>query len=80
MLLNLDGQIALADFGLLEQLPRGKDAQIFRMAGTAYFMAPETILLKSAGFGVDIWALGCLAFELASGETPNHEFGRMKVK
>ncbi len=36
--------------------------------GTRYYMAPEIILMGDCTEKVDIWALGCMLYELATGE------------
>ena len=33
-------------------------------------MAPEIILSKPYGYEVDIWSLGCIVYEMISGEKP----------
>jgi serine/threonine protein kinase len=38
--------------------------------GTPDYMAPELLLSQYHGKGVDLWALGCLTFELLTGYTP----------
>jgi len=35
--------------------------------GTAGYRAPETITHQKLGYGSDIWAMGCILFELTSG-------------
>jgi len=49
------------------------------MVGTSYWMAPEIIAQQHYGKSVDIWALGCVGFELCTGEPPYHEIGSLKA-
>ncbi|TXD36098.1 protein kinase [Lujinxingia vulgaris] len=65
--------LKLSDFGLAHALDDHPDAgQNTRVAGTPRFMAPEQILarLRDQGPWTDLYALGCLAFWLASGSPP----------
>jgi serine/threonine protein kinase len=38
--------------------------------GTPWYMAPEVILEKPYAFEADIWSIGCILYELISGEKP----------
>lgn len=74
--------IKLSDFGIayaMEQ-PHGRfPSGILRIrAGTPSYMAPEQIRgdLKNQGPWTDLYAVGCLAFRLATGRTPFSVAGR----
>jgi serine/threonine-protein kinase SRPK3 len=57
-------QVKLSDFGVcmtMDQLSRG-DIQ------TRYYRAPEIILRSSYTEKIDIWSIGCLMYELLTGE------------
>ncbi len=63
----------LTDFGLVhiaEQVKRPDNTT--RARGTVYYMAPEQVRGRWRDYGpwTDLYALGCLAFELASGRRP----------
>jgi serine/threonine protein kinase len=45
-------------------------AEMRATVGTPDYMAPELLLSQYHGKGVDLWALGCLTFELLTGYTP----------
>ncbi|EOD35703.1 hypothetical protein EMIHUDRAFT_252585 [Emiliania huxleyi CCMP1516] len=47
-----------------------QQAELRAKVGTPDYMAPELLLGERHGRGVDLWALGCLAFELLTGYTP----------
>lgn len=56
--------ISLSDFGSVCSV---KDSYTSSF-GTRYYMAPEIILMGKCKLPVDIWALGCILFELATGQ------------
>jgi serine/threonine-protein kinase SRPK3 len=57
-------QIKLTDFGFYCH----KDEFFHEPFGTRYYMAPEIILMDECTEKVDIWALGCMLFELITGK------------
>jgi hypothetical protein len=76
ILLNLNGDIRIADLGLVESEDKTRRLS---MVGTSYWMAPEIIAQQHYGMSVDIWALGCVCFELCTGEPPYHDLGSLKA-
>jgi serine/threonine protein kinase/tetratricopeptide (TPR) repeat protein len=71
--LTSDGRIKILDFGLarLEQ-PGGDDSETRTEAGavvgTPGYMSPEQVLGQHAGPASDIFSLGCVFFEMVSGQ------------
>ncbi|KAE8287599.1 Serine/threonine-protein kinase 10 [Larimichthys crocea] len=83
ILLMLDGEIKLADFGVSaknNKTLQRRDSFI----GTPYWMAPEVVMcetMKDAPYDykADIWSLGITLIELAQIEPPHHELNPMRV-
>ncbi|MBN3274448.1 SLK kinase, partial [Polyodon spathula] len=83
ILLSIDGDIKLADFGVsaknTKTLQR-RDSFI----GTPYWMAPEVVMCETSkdrpyDYKADIWSLGVTLIELAEIEPPHHELNPMRV-
>ncbi|XP_060599497.1 serine/threonine-protein kinase 10-like isoform X2 [Ruditapes philippinarum] len=83
VLLTLDGEVKLADFGvsaISDKTIQRRDSFI----GTPYWMAPEVILCETLkdtpySYKADIWSLGITLIEFAQIEPPNHEMHPMRV-
>ncbi len=66
------GRLVLSDFGLA-RMQDGKDsARAGRAAGTAPYMAPEQVRgdVEAMGRATDVWALGVMLFQAATGHLP----------
>lgn len=61
--------LKLIDFGTAKNLA---DTALNgpNFVGTPEYMSPETIDNKQVTFASDLWALGCIAYQLSTGETP----------
>lgn len=69
VLLTQSGRVQLADFGVAGHLEHSQD---FRrsIVGTPAFMSPEMLEGRPYGLKTDIWALGCVLFEIMALEAP----------
>jgi len=71
IVIDEDGRevIKLVDFGISAMLAAGQD-QGATIAGTPHYMAPEQITGAKFDGRLDIYALGCMAYELLVGYPP----------
>ncbi|KAL0212060.1 hypothetical protein RCL1_005686 [Eukaryota sp. TZLM3-RCL] len=64
-----DGTVKVADFGASKKLENTLD-KCQSLTGTVYWMAPEVILGNPYSFQADIWSIGCVVYEMLSGNPP----------
>ena len=69
-LLTKSGQLKLSDFGLASIVSHGRLTASGRTVGTILYMAPEQIRGETVTNRVDLYALGCVLFEMLVGFTP----------
>eukprot|EP00820_Chromera_velia_P021667 Cvel_30183.t1-p1 / transcript=Cvel_30183.t1 / gene=Cvel_30183 / organism=Chromera_velia_CCMP2878 / gene_product=Serine/threonine-protein kinase Nek1, putative / transcript_product=Serine/threonine-protein kinase Nek1, putative / location=Cvel_scaffold4267:346-2133(-) / protein_length=268 / sequence_SO=supercontig / SO=protein_coding / is_pseudo=false len=62
-------RVKLGDFGISKVLNNARDVAN-TMIGTPLYMSPEVVNHKPYSFKSDIWALGCLLFELLTLRPP----------
>uniref|UniRef100_A0A8C6NXT8 non-specific serine/threonine protein kinase n=1 Tax=Nothobranchius furzeri TaxID=105023 RepID=A0A8C6NXT8_NOTFU len=83
ILLSLDGDVKLADFGVSAKNTNSLQRR-HSFIGTPYWMAPEVVMCETSkdrpyDYKADIWSLGVTLIELAQIEPPNHEMNPMRV-
>ncbi len=73
LLLSKEGQIKLTDFGIAFATDQDDvDLERLRAAGTPEYMAPEQChgMWRDFGPWTDLYAVGCLAWQMATGDAP----------
>ncbi|CTQ40743.1 Protein tyrosine kinase [Babesia microti strain RI] len=69
ILIDSDKRIRICDFGVSKVLKATLDSAQ-TMIGTPYYFSPELIEGHDYNWPSDIWALGCLVYELSTFKTP----------
>ena len=72
ILVNVDGTVKLADFGISKMLENGSTQKLVDAAGTPAFMSPELCAAAEAFSGqlADVWAIGATMYMLRFGAPP----------
>eukprot|EP00375_Theileria_parva_P003778 XP_766464.1 serine/threonine protein kinase Nek1 [Theileria parva strain Muguga] len=71
ILIDSNKNLKICDFGVSKSLNRTSD-NTSTLIGTPYYFSPELVNGLSYGFPSDIWALGCIVYELCTFRTPFH--------
>ncbi len=64
------GQVKVTDFGIAKAVSGTSLTATGTLVGTLPYMAPEQWLGEPPAFSNDIWAIGCVLYELLSGRPP----------
>ena len=70
VMLTAKGQVKIMDFGLASLAGRSKLTKSGTTLGTPAYMAPEQLEGRDVDRRADIWALGCVLFEMLTQRTP----------
>jgi len=77
LLINSRGEVKLSDFGLSSEL-QNSIAMCATFVGTFKYMSPERVLNQPYSYASDIWSLGVLLIECATGKYP-YEQGKSYI-
>lgn len=64
-----NGLLKLGDFGTARQLQRHEDFANTAV-GTPFYLSPEAVGLSKYNSKSDVWGLGCVMYELCTGQKP----------
>ena len=70
VLISDDGDVKIADFGLVRAVAEAKITSTSVILGTAAYLSPEQVSTGDASPRSDVYAVGILAYELLTGTTP----------
>ncbi|MET7280513.1 serine/threonine-protein kinase [Kribbella sp. NPDC005582] len=72
LLLGDDGSVKVADFGIARFLHDATTTMTSsgEVVGTSYYLSPEAALGRRVGPAADIYALGCVLYQLVTGHPP----------
>jgi serine/threonine protein kinase len=71
LLIDVDGTVKVADFGIARLANDTTDTTTSgQILGTSHYLAPERALGKPATAASDIYALGCVLYQLTTGHPP----------
>jgi len=77
LLVTTEGRVVLVDFGIAKRRTESRDGDVLTSAreviGTPAYLSPEQIEHGLADERSDVWALGCVLYEMVVGRPP---FGR----
>ncbi|RLN13475.1 PTI1-like tyrosine-protein kinase [Panicum miliaceum] len=79
VLLDLDFQAHVGDFGLIKLIPDGMDHEKITSENQRGYLAPEYIMFGKPTAGCDIYSFGIILLELTSGKRPIEKSGSVKT-
>lgn len=78
ILINAEGFVKLTDFGITKTLENTTEF-CTTFVGTRNYMSPERILGNEYSYCSDIWSLGLIVYELATGKFP-YNFSKVFIE
>ena len=68
LMINSDGYIKAVDFGVAKDLSTKDSTNTY--IGTIHYMAPEMLMGNHYSFGIDVWAIGIILYDIFYGKLP----------
>ena len=66
ILIDDEGYLKLTDFGFAKYC----ETRTYTLCGTPEYLAPEIVDRKGHGRSVDWWSVGCIIYEMLTGQPP----------
>src|SRR4051812_12021849 len=77
LMVTADGRVKIADFGIAKATTKMQTGAFLTATGTTVgtptYMAPEQAMAQDIGPWTDLYSVGCMAFELFTGNVPFHD-------
>src|SRR3954462_3621984 len=77
LMVTSDGRVKIADFGIAKASTQMQTGAFLTATGTTVgtptYMAPEQAMAQDIGPWTDLYSVGCMAFELFTGNVPFHD-------
>src|SRR6478609_191368 len=74
LMVTADGRVKIADFGIAKATTKMQTGAFLTATGTTVgtptYMAPEQAMAEEVGPWTDLYSVGCMAFELFTGDVP----------
>ncbi len=70
LMIDGEGRTVVMDFGIARVLAKGRQTRAGTLVGTLEYIAPEIVRGEAADARSDLYALGCVLYEMVSGELP----------
>src|SRR4051794_21753956 len=77
LMVTADGRVKIADFGIAKATTKMQTGAFLTATGTTVgtptYMAPEQAMAQDIGPWTDLYSVGCMAFEIFTGNVPFHD-------